>query len=426
MFGQCCVPCGVGVADAEIIAQKDGEDFEGTEEESPRHGRGENEDPLVRLTAGERGRQSLDVEELLNRAELYQERVAAARQRCDLASLLALVAEGDELHMDTSVARAAVEACSSSSASPSTSFFAAAVPHTIATASSSSIALAAEAAVVRDEDNLEHGDDPEHQDSVWDALTKLVSDIDVKDGDGIIPKTESNVPSAVSSPMRVTAAADSGASTDQPGAQLERLRAPAQGNNVAALSIESVLENNAVATTVQPKMHKADADDSQQAHKSDALSKIEAMSKFQPPPAAWSPSKYDVSDLMRGTTAISSSSEQHARKVFQSLKKDFTEAAFAQMVAEVGKNALSRDKLAVLLEASQGVRLTCSQLQKMVELCSLDAHKKAVIYQRYAQISNKDKFADEVLNNFTRSNSLRSTIMKELDESLDNEDAARY
>jgi hypothetical protein len=327
---------------------------------------------------------------------------------------LALVAEGDELHMDSSVARAAVEACSSSSASPSTSFFAAAVPHTIATASSSSIALAAEAAVVRDEDNLEHGNDPEHQDSVWDALTKLVSDIDVKDGDGIIPKTESNVPSAVSSPMRVTAAADSGASTDQPGAQLERLRAPAQGNNVAALSIESVLENNAVASS----------------HKSDALSKIEAMSKFQPPPAAWSPSKYDVSDLMRGTTAISSSSEQHARKVFQSLKKDFTEAAFAQMVAEVGKNALSRDKLAVLLEASQGVRLTCSQLQKMVELCSLDAHKKAVIYQRYAQISNKDKFTDEVLNNFTRSNSLRSTIMKELDDKLindlDNEDATRY
>jgi len=369
MFGQCCVPCGVGVADAEIIAQKEGEDFEGTEEESPRYGRGENEDPLVRLTAGERGRQSLDVADIDR------------------------------------------QAYSSSSASPSTSFFAAAVPHTIATASSSS--KTAEAAVVRDEDNREHGDDPEHQDSVWDALTKLVSDIDVKDGDGIIPKTQSNVPSAVSSPMRGTAAADSGASTDQPGAELERLRAQAQGNNVAALSIESVLENNAVASS----------------HKSDALSKIEAMSKFQPPTAAWSPSKYDVSDLMRGTTAISSSSEQHARKVFQSLKKDFTEAAFAQMVAEVGKNALSRDKLAVLLEASEGVRLTCSQLQKMVELCSLDAHKKAVIYQRYAQISNKDKFAEEVLNNFTRSNSLRSTIMKELDDKLindlDNEDATR-
>lgn len=141
-----------------------------------------------------------------------------------------------------------------------------------------------------------------------------------------------------------------------------------------------------------------------------------------------------------------------------------------------------------------GMRLACAQLVKMVDMCSLDAHKKRVMCERYAQVKDKesaltvtfrpgdvgaefeaggsvtslvmdgqaqemgvevgmryerlqddsysrsqrwrqlqqkvagresykvtfvkDKFREEVLNNFTRSTALRSTVIKELNKFL--------
>lgn len=155
-----------------------------------------------------------------------------------------------------------------------------------------------------------------------------------------------------------------------------------------------------------------------------ALDKMEAMIKLVPPAASFVPSQYDVSNLMKITSTpdISDAASRRAKSVFQRLDKDLSQEMLNKISEECFKHALSRDRVAVALEQSQAYRLTCAQLRAMVEMVSLDAHKKQVIYARYAQVVDKDHFREEVLNNFTRSNALRGIIMKELSNTLTGEE----
>jgi len=116
---------------------------------------------------------------------------------------------------------------------------------------------------------------------------------------------------------------------------------------------------------------------------------------------------------------LTDEAEQCADLVFKTLDKELSAKALLRMSQDTAKVSLSRDRVAILLEESKGVRLTCSQLKAMIELVSLDTHKKSVIYERYAQLSDKDAFLEQIVHNFTRSNSLRGVVMKDLSSHLE-------
>jgi len=69
-------------------------------------------------------------------------------------------------------------------------------------------------------------------------------------------------------------------------------------------------------------------------------------------------------------------------------------------VEEVAKNALSRDRLQVVLDQSNGVRLTCDQLKSLVDMVTLDAHKKHMFgiangIRAYRKTASKTLFVPE-------------------------------
>merc|ERR1719215_599917 len=116
---------------------------------------------------------------------------------------------------------------------------------------------------------------------------------------------------------------------------------------------------------------------------------------------------------------LSHDAEQRAEAFFQSLDTDLTPEGLVKLTQETNKVPLSRDRVSILLEHSRGVRLTCSQMKAMIELVSLDSHKKNVMYERYAQLSDKEAFLEEIVHNFTRSNALRGIVIADLSSHLE-------
>lgn len=116
---------------------------------------------------------------------------------------------------------------------------------------------------------------------------------------------------------------------------------------------------------------------------------------------------------------LSEAAEASALVVFQSLVSDLSAQDLLRITQDTCKVHLSRDRVGVLLEQSQGARMTCSQLKAMIELVSLDSHKKTVIYERYAQLVDKESFLEEIVQNFTRSNSLRGMVVADLSSHLE-------
>lgn len=116
---------------------------------------------------------------------------------------------------------------------------------------------------------------------------------------------------------------------------------------------------------------------------------------------------------------LTDEAEHRANLLFQRLRKDLSPEGMLKMTQDTSKLALSRDRVAIMLERSKGYRLTCSQMKVMMESVSLDTHKKNVIYERYAQLSDKHCFVEEIVHNFTRSSSLRGVVMKDLSKHLE-------
>jgi len=263
----------------------------------------------------------------------------------------------------------------------------------------------------------------EPQDSVWDALTKLTSAGSVVQEDNVLasPSDEANPETATASvsPRGPKAAA---ASEDELSNELANLEIPSLANlGKSSASSSSAQPETEVATSGSLDNSKT-KEQPAVAHQSDALDKIEAMRQNNPVVASnLRVSAYDVSEMMPNSDKkilLADAAERKANIAFQRLNKELTQDALDTMTDGMAKFPLSKDRLTVVLEESQGARLTCAQLRTMIEMVSLDNHKKQVICERYAQVSDKDRFLEEVLNNFTRSQALKAMLMKDLSKSL--------
>jgi len=61
----------------------------------------------------------------------------------------------------------------------------------------------------------------------------------------------------------------------------------------------------------------------------------------------------------------------------------------------------------------------------MMDLCSLDGHKRQIIFHRYSNLIDTDKFVEDVVENFSRSYVLRNSVMTELNDALTNKDVTK-
>lgn len=300
-------------------------------------------------------------------------------------------------------------------------------------------------------------EDEEPQDSVWQSLTKLVNDINGKpenrkeDAVSSTPPAEgaanpddanagstddllassndllassdallasTNAVSSTSLPSLSTAASpERSAAASSPGGvagPASTTDADALGAELAAIEIPALSSNQPPSTAPKPSNQNAPSGPSSAAASSAAssLAKIEAMTKVMPPQT----NKF--ASPIAAVPAVTEAAQQRAQLVFQDLSRDFGQDAVNKTVEEVAKNALSRDRLQVVLDQSNGVRLTCDQLKSLVDMVTLDAHKKQIIFGRYAQLSDKEKFHEVIVENYTRSTSLRKAIVEELNAAL--------
>lgn len=115
---------------------------------------------------------------------------------------------------------------------------------------------------------------------------------------------------------------------------------------------------------------------------------------------------------------LEDSSQSYARVVFDRLERDLLPDSVAAISDDVAKIPLSKERLELLLRSTRDFRLTCDQLKTLVGMVSLDSHKKDIICERYVQVIDKEGFIEIVLDNFSRSASLKRKLLIELNAKL--------
>uniref|UniRef100_A0A7S1A720 DUF4476 domain-containing protein n=1 Tax=Noctiluca scintillans TaxID=2966 RepID=A0A7S1A720_NOCSC len=103
------------------------------------------------------------------------------------------------------------------------------------------------------------------------------------------------------------------------------------------------------------------------------------------------------------------------------LHETLVEEQIHAMREEVQMVSLSKEKLAVVLRCSEGKRLTCQQMWVLCGCVALEHHKEAVILSRYAHLTDRDSFRKVILEQFTRSEALRSKLMRRVKSKLEEE-----
>jgi len=108
--------------------------------------------------------------------------------------------------------------------------------------------------------------------------------------------------------------------------------------------------------------------------------------------------------------------EQISDGVFRALSGAFSSSAWEGLQEELAAHALSKDRVAIILRHTEGLSLTCTQLDELVRLVSLEKHKEQLIFQRYTHLSNRSDFVVTVVHRYTRSETIRKRLIHKLNE----------
>lgn len=108
----------------------------------------------------------------------------------------------------------------------------------------------------------------------------------------------------------------------------------------------------------------------------------------------------------------------NAEVTFRILRDDWDDKAMEELKIEIGKLALSRERVVVVLQNTQDKRLNCEQLNELLKTVALEAHKEQVLLERYAHLTDKSNFENDVINAFSLSKSVRGSVMKKLTKFL--------
>lgn len=115
---------------------------------------------------------------------------------------------------------------------------------------------------------------------------------------------------------------------------------------------------------------------------------------------------------------LSREAERRAQELAEKLIGDMSEEDISRLSDEAAKHALSRERLNIVMEGTEGLRMTCAQLDNLVRLVTLDAHKEQVILARYAHLTDKPSFKEVVVAQFSLSKSMRENLLAKLMKSL--------
>lgn len=103
---------------------------------------------------------------------------------------------------------------------------------------------------------------------------------------------------------------------------------------------------------------------------------------------------------------------------FKYLREDWNDEAMRDLTQEVNKLSLSKERVKVVLQHTQDKRLTCAQLNDLMKLVALEAHKEQVLFERYPHLKDRSSFETEVVNAFSLSKSIRASLMRKLTKFL--------
>jgi hypothetical protein len=110
--------------------------------------------------------------------------------------------------------------------------------------------------------------------------------------------------------------------------------------------------------------------------------------------------------------------ERKAEAIFKYLRVDWSDEAMRELTQEVGKLALSKERVKVVLQHTQDKRLSCVHLNDLIKLVALEAHKEQVLFERYPHLTDKENFETEIVNTFTLSTSIRGSLLRKLTKFL--------
>lgn len=115
---------------------------------------------------------------------------------------------------------------------------------------------------------------------------------------------------------------------------------------------------------------------------------------------------------------LSPEAEKRAQVIASKLSGDLGQDILDSCAEESGQLPLSKDRVKLLLERTEGFRMTCKQLDSLVRMVTLDAHKEQLISLRYAHLTDKENFRETVVAQFSLSKSMRDNLTKKLTKTL--------
>lgn len=117
-------------------------------------------------------------------------------------------------------------------------------------------------------------------------------------------------------------------------------------------------------------------------------------------------------------TSTESLAKLRAEATFNGLREDYSDEQFQKLKEVVGSIPLSKERTRVILEDTEGHRLTCEQLSVILRLLAMDSLKEQVLIARYAHLVDKDSFRTAVVNQVTRSESMQASLVRKLTTKL--------
>eukprot|EP00403_Amphidinium_massartii_P008641 CAMPEP_0178414038 /NCGR_PEP_ID=MMETSP0689_2-20121128/22832_1 /TAXON_ID=160604 /ORGANISM="Amphidinium massartii, Strain CS-259" /LENGTH=179 /DNA_ID=CAMNT_0020035319 /DNA_START=40 /DNA_END=580 /DNA_ORIENTATION=+ len=110
--------------------------------------------------------------------------------------------------------------------------------------------------------------------------------------------------------------------------------------------------------------------------------------------------------------------ELYAERVRCTLSSSLGDDDMQAITAEVQQVGLSKERVKTVIERTNEKQLTCAQLQDLLKLLSLEAHRKQVIFLRYPHLVDRQAFNETILQQFTKSEALKKIVWRELVDHL--------
>jgi len=110
--------------------------------------------------------------------------------------------------------------------------------------------------------------------------------------------------------------------------------------------------------------------------------------------------------------------DSYCKAHLQSMERPLAPEDLRKLVATMHQHPRSKDRLKAVLDYMPTLSLTCAELGELMRMVSLDDHKREVMIEMYSHLTDREHFEEQVVHQFSLSDTLRSRTIELLQEKL--------